>query len=316
MVAAPEKNPAAMLGTVIGALGVQGRNKLTLITPKPLDTLGLWIEQLIAESTGKEGKGILPVAGEPLLDAADYGNDRLFVCVRMRGSDVTATLKALTDAGHPVVDQVLDDALDIGEIFFTWEFATAVAGALLGIDAFDQPNVQESKDNTKRLLGEFTASGAMKTDGKQINADDAAAIGSLLGSVKAGDYIALTEYFAETVGRDERIAAIRETLGKELHVATTTGYGPRFLHSTGQLHKGGPDSGVFMQLTGGGGEELPIPREKFGFGVLARAQAIGDFESLASRKRRAVSINLGPDIEAGLDALAATIRNAVTKVAR
>ncbi|MDP9360551.1 MAG: bifunctional transaldolase/phosoglucose isomerase, partial [Acidobacteriota bacterium] len=161
-----KKNPAAMLGAVIGALALQGRDKLTLITPAPLDTLGLWIEQLIAESTGKEGKGILPVAGEPLLNPGDYGNDRLFVCVRMRGSDVTATLKALAGAGHPVVDQVLDDPLDLGEIFFTWEFATAVAGALLGIDAFDQPNVQESKDNTKRLLEEYKASDTMRTEGR------------------------------------------------------------------------------------------------------------------------------------------------------
>jgi len=311
-----KKNPAAMLGAVIGALATQGRDKLTLITPAPLDTLGLWIEQLIAESTGKEGKGILPVAGEPLLNPADYGNDRLFVCVRMRGSDTTSTLKSLADAGHPVVDMVLDDPLSIGEVFFTWEFATAVAGALLGIDAFDQPNVQESKDNTKRLLEEFKSSGTMQTTQKQVKPDDAEAIGELLASVKPGDYVALTEYFAETSERDKRIAAIRETIGRELHVATTTGYGPRFLHSTGQLHKGGPATGVFMQLTGGGHQDVPIPNEKFGFGVLVRAQAIGDLQSLASHKRRALSIDLGDDIEAGLDALAKTVRDALSKVTK
>jgi transaldolase/glucose-6-phosphate isomerase len=309
-----KKNPAAMLGTVIGALSMQGRDKLTLITPAPLDTLGLWIEQLIAESTGKEGKGVLPVAGEPLLNPADYGNDRLFVCVRMRGSDMTSTLKGLADAGHPVVDLVLDDALDIGEIFFTWEFATAVAGALIGIDAFDQPNVQESKDNTKRLLAEFETSGTMHTDQQQVKPDDAAAIGALLASVKPGDYVAMTEYVAETPERDTRIAAIRETIGRELHVATTTGYGPRFLHSTGQLHKGGPATGVFMQLTGGGHHDVPIPNEKFGFGVLVRAQAIGDLQSLASRKRRAISVDLGEDVDAGLDALAKTVNDSLSKV--
>jgi transaldolase/glucose-6-phosphate isomerase len=309
-----KKNPAAMLGAVIGSLALQGRNKLTLITPAPLDTLGLWIEQLIAESTGKEGKGILPVAGEPLLDPADYGDDRLFVCVRMRGSDMTSTLKGLADAGHPVVDQVLDDPLDIGETFFTWEFATAVAGAVLGIDAFDQPNVQESKDNTKRLLDEFTTSGTMKTDGVQVKPDDADAIGALLSNIKPGDYVALTEYFVESPERDKGIAAIRETIGRELHVATTTGYGPRFLHSTGQLHKGGPDTGVFMQLTGGGHADVAIPNEKFGFGVLVRAQAIGDLQSLASRKRRAISIDLGDDIDAGLKTLANTVKNALSKV--
>jgi transaldolase/glucose-6-phosphate isomerase len=311
-----KKNPAAMLGTVIGSLSLKGRDKLTLITPAPLDTLGLWIEQLIAESTGKEGKGILPVAGEPLLNPADYGNDRLFVCVRMRASDMTSTLKGLADAGHPVVDFVLDDALDIGEIFFTWELATAVAGALIGIDAFDQPNVQESKDNTKRLLEEFKTSGTMKTDQTQVKPDDAEAIGALLAGVKPGDYVALTEYFAETPERDKNIAAIRETIGRELHVATTTGYGPRFLHSTGQLHKGGPATGVYMQLTGGGHAEIPIPNETFGFGVLVRAQAIGDLQSLASRKRRAVSVDLGADIEAGLNALTKTVSEALAKVTK
>src|SRR5438132_7741360 len=211
-----------MLGAVIWAKAQQGRDKLTLITPAPLDTLGLWVEQLIAESTGKEGKGVIPVAGEPLLDGRDYGNDRLFISVRLRGSDDVKRLKELADAGHPVVDLVLEEPLDIGEIFFTWEFATAVAGALLGIDAFDQPNVQESKDNTKRLLEEFKGSGTMHVDQAQIKPDDSAAIGALLGSVKPGDYIALTEYFVESPERDQRIAAIRETLGRELHVATTT----------------------------------------------------------------------------------------------
>jgi transaldolase/glucose-6-phosphate isomerase len=316
MTPSPKKNPAAMLGTIIGALAQQGRNKLTLITPPPLDTLGLWIEQLIAESTGKEGKGVLPIAGEPPLKVSDYGDDRLFVSVRMRGSDDVGRLKELADAGHPVVDMLLADPLDLGETFFTWEFATAVAGALLGIDAFDQPNVQESKDNTKRLLEEFKSTGGMKTDAKQITPDDANAIGSLLAGVKRGDYIALTEYFAETSDRDKKIAAIRETLARELHVATTTGYGPRFLHSTGQLHKGGPDTGVFLQLTGGGGDELPLPGEPFGFDALVRAQAIGDFESLASRKRRALSVDLGADIERGLDTLSATIANALSKVSR
>ncbi|HEY6843589.1 MAG TPA: bifunctional transaldolase/phosoglucose isomerase, partial [Thermoanaerobaculia bacterium] len=226
-----KKNPAAMLGAVIGAMALKGRDKLTLITPAPLDTLGLWVEQLIAESTGKEGKGVIPIAGEPLLDVRDYGNDRVFVCVRLRGSDDVKRLKELADAGHPVVDQVLDDPLDLGEIFFTWEFATAVAGALIGIDAFDQPNVQESKDNTKRLLEEYKSTGKMTFNEKQIAPDDPA-VASLLGQVKPGDYVALTEYFAETPKRDKMIAEIRETIAKSLHVATTTGYGPRFLHST------------------------------------------------------------------------------------
>lgn len=310
-----KKNPAALLGTIIGAMALQGRDKLTLITPAPLDTLGLWIEQLIAESTGKEGKGILPVAGEPLLGAKDYGDDRLFASVRLRGSDDVARLKELADAGHPVVDQVLGDPLDLGEIFFTWEFATAIAGAILGIDAFDQPNVQESKDNTKKLLEEFNSTGSMTAGAKQVTLYDAA-IGELLRNVKPGDYVAITEYVADSPERDRRIAAIRETIARALRVATTTGYGPRFLHSTGQLHKGGGANGVFMQLTGGKSGDVPIPNEKFGFGALVRAQAIGDFQSLVSRNRRAVSIDLGEDIDRGLERLAEVVKNAVaaTKV--
>ena len=310
---APKKNAPAMLGTILSAMALSGRDKLTLMTPPPLDTLGLWIEQLIAESTGKEGKGIVPIAGEPPLDPRDYGDDRVFVSVRMRGSDNLDRLKALADAGHPVIDQVLNDPLDLGEIFFTWEFATAVAGALLGIDAFDQPNVQESKDNTKKLLEEFKAKGTMTFSGSQVDADDAEAIGALLAKVKAGDYVALTEYIAQTPSRDKSIAAIRETIARELRVATTTGYGPRFLHSTGQLHKGGADNGVFIQMSGGGGDEVPIPGENFGFGVLCRAQAIGDYVSLASRNRRLVSVNLGSDPDRGLQTLHETVKKVVAK---
>ena len=312
-VASPKKNAPAMLGTIIGAMAAQGRDKLTLITPPPLDTLGLWIEQLIAESTGKEGKGVVPVAGEPALDVRDYGNDRLFVSVRLRGSDDVGRLKALAGAGHPVVDLVLADPLDLGETFFVFEFATAVAGALLGIDAFDQPNVQESKDNTKRLLEEFTSTGKMTVGGSQIEAGDADAIGALLAKVKPGDYVALTEYFGETPSRDKTIADIRETIARELHAATTTGYGPRFLHSTGQLHKGGAGNGVFMQLTGGPGDDIPIPGEAYGFGALVRAQAIGDYQSLAARNRRMLSINLGTDVDRGLETLAATVKNALSR---
>ena len=311
------RNPAALLGTVIGAMALQGRDKLTLLTPRPLDTLGLWVEQLIAESTGKEGKGIVPVAGEPPLAANEYGNDRVFVAVRLRRSDETTRLRELTDAGHPVLDLVLEDPLDLGEIFYVWEVATAVAGAFLGVNSFDQPNVQESKDNTKRLLNEFTASGTMTPNvtGPIARADvsDSDAIAALLSKVKPGDYVALTQYFAETPSREKKLAAIRETIARELRIATTSGYGPRFLHSTGQLHKGGADNGVFLQLHGGAGDDVAIPNEKFGFGALVRSQAIGDYESLANRNRRVLSIDLGKDIDAGLEQLASAVKNAVVK---
>jgi glucose-6-phosphate isomerase len=313
------KNPPALLGCAIGALALQGRDKLTVISPRPLDTFGLWVEQLVAESTGKEGKGIVPVAGEPPLAANEYGNDRLFVSVRLRGSDDSTRLRELADAGHPVIDYVLEDPLDLAEAFYVFEFATAVAGAIIGVNPFDQPNVQESKDNTKKLLEEYTTSGKMTGSGqsigtaKRIDVKDADAIAELLASVKPGDYVALTQYFAETSARDQRLAEIRETIARELRVATTSGYGPRFLHSTGQLHKGGGNNGVYLQLTGGRGDDLELPGEKFTFGVLARAQAIGDFQSLASRNRRALSIDLGADIEAGLAQLAAAVKTAVVK---
>jgi transaldolase/glucose-6-phosphate isomerase len=309
------KNPAALLGAVIGGMALQGRDKLTLITPRPLDTLGLWVEQLIAESTGKEGKGIVPIAGEPALAANEYGDDRLFVSVRLRSSDDTSRLRELAAAGHPVVDLVLEDALDLGETFFLWEFVTAVAGALTGVNPFDQPNVQESKDNTRRLLEEYKASRTMTAaaEGPRVSVNDADAIAALLAKVKPHDYVALTEYFGETIDRDKRIAEIRETIARERRVATTSGYGPRFLHSTGQLHKGGGDNGVFLQLTGGPNRDVPIPDEPFTFGALVRAQAIGDYESLVSRNRRALSIDLGENVEAGLEQLATAVKNAMVK---
>jgi len=312
-----KKNPAALLGAVIGGAALAGRDKLTLIAPRPLDSLGLWVEQLIAESTGKEGKGIVPIAGEPPLAAGEYGDDRLFVAVRLRGSDETARLRELTAAGHPVVDVVLEDPLDLGEIFFLFEFATAVAGYLIGVNPFDQPNVQESKDNTKALLAEYTAGGTMHgsgaAGGQRVHVGDAEAVAALLSSVKAGDYVALTQYFGETYSREQKLAAIRQTIARELRVATTSGYGPRFLHSTGQLHKGGGGNGVFLQLTGGPRMDVDIPDEKFGFGALARAQAIGDFQSLASRGRRAISVDLGEDVDAGLEQLAHAVKSAVVK---
>lgn len=307
--AATKKNAPAMLGTILGTLAASGRDKLTLITPAPLDTLGLWIEQLIAESTGKEGKGILPVAGEPALAANEYGNDRVFACVRLRSSDETARLKELTAAGHPVIDIVLEDALDLGETFFVWELATAVAGALLGIDAFDQPNVQESKDNTKRILEEFKSAGKLNDSDLVPVGDANGKLGNLLASAKPGDYVALTEYIADTPERDAVIAGIRKTIAAALRVATTTGYGPRFLHSTGQLHKGGAANGIFVQMVSEG-DDVPIAGEPFGFGTLSRAQALGDFQSLASRGRRAIRIDLGRDVDGGLKKLAELVKSA------
>jgi glucose-6-phosphate isomerase len=317
-------NPGAHLGAIIGTLANQGRNKLTLSMDWEIASLGLWIEQLIAESTGKEGKGILPVAGEPL-DAPDvYGNDRLFVhiSVGMIDPEAEVKLRALEAAGHPVVRRVLNDTLDLGEEFYLWEVATAIAGRILGINPFDQPNVQESKDNTVRLLNEFKQNGklteqSLAAEGRglrvlcspetiqQLGSGSSVEsfIGAHLKRAKAGDYVAMLDYIQETGDHEALIQAIRTHLRDALRVATTTGYGPRFLHSTGQLHKGGDDHGVFMQITADDVRDVPLPGEPFGFGVLKQAQALGDFASLASRNRRAIRVHLGADIAAGLKTL-------------
>jgi transaldolase / glucose-6-phosphate isomerase len=330
------ENPGARLGAILGSLAKAGRNKLTFVTPAPLASLGLWIEQLIAESTGKEGKGIVPVAGEPLGSPDDYGDDRVFAFIHAQSSktgDIDAKLTALEAAGHPVLRHTLHDPLDLGEEFFLWEFATAITGALLGIDAFDQPNVQESKDNTKRLLGEYVQNGSL-TQQKLIIAEESMRIfgdeatrdllrrrGSSmqeivtahLSRIKPGDYFAVTQYIEELNNYEGLLQQVRIAVRDEKKVATTNGYGPRFLHSTGQLHKGGPDSGVFLQITSEDINDIEIPGEKFTFGVLKQAQALGDFESLAARGRRAIRVDLGRDVEKGLRRLLALIKEAVSQ---
>jgi transaldolase / glucose-6-phosphate isomerase len=330
------ENPGARLGAILGSLAKAGRNKLTFVTPAPLDSLGLWIEQLIAESTGKEGKGIVPVAGEPLGSPDVYGDDRVFAFIHTQSSktgDIDAKLAALEAAGHPVLRHTLHDPLDLGEEFFLWEFATAIAGALLNIDAFDQPNVQESKDNTKRLLGEYVQNGAlpqqkliiaeesMRVFGDEATRDLLRRGGSSmqeivtahLSRIKPGDYLAVTQYIEELNNYESLLQQVRIAVRDEKKVATTSGYGPRFLHSTGQLHKGGPDTGVFLQITSEDINDIEIPGEKFTFGVLKQAQALGDFESLAARGRRAIRVDLGRDVEKGLRRLLALIKEAVSQ---
>lgn len=324
-------NPAVRLGAIIGALALAGRNKLTLSTDPEISSLGLWIEQLIAESTGKEGKGILPVAGEPLGAPGVYGDDRLFVHIAAGMIDPEAEnkLRAIEAAGHPVVRRVMNDTLDLGEEFYVWEMATAVAGAVMGINPFDQPNVQESKDNTKRLLEDFKRDGqlpeqTLAVEGRKLKiyCDDETLeelganktvetfIAAHLKRAGAGDYIALLNYIQESGEHEALIQAVRTHLRDALHVATTTGYGPRFLHSTGQLHKGGDASGVFVQITADDVQDVPIVSEPFTFGVLKQAQALGDFQSLAGRDRRAIRVHLGANINAGLKTLLEIVQKA------
>ena len=303
------QHPAVSLGVALAqAAQLKNRDKVTLLTSPRIASVGLWLEQLIAESTGKLGKGLIPVAEEPLGDPGTYGNDRVFVHLQLSGDEAfNGRREALEKAGHPFVQIVLRDELDLGEEFFCWEFAVATIGALLDINPFDEPNVQESKDNTNRIL----AGGDGRTTAPAIAPSDETAIGAVLQTVKLGDYIALAAFIAETPARTEALQRIRATLRDATKNATTLGYGPRFLHSTGQLHKGGPNTGVFLQLVGGDALKLPIPGQPFDFAALKNAQALGDLQSLQAHGRRVTRIDLGADVEAGL----ATLRRSISNVA-
>jgi len=279
------QNPAAWLGAILGESALVGRDKVTFVLSPGIASFGSWAEQLIAESTGKEGKGILPVVDEPLGAPDVYGNDRVFVSMVLDGEadpEIDGRLSALERAGHPVVHLRLDDRYDLGQEFFRWEFATAVAGAVLQINPFDQPNVAESKANTKAVLAKGGALSA---------ASSGAELEKFLAAIKPGDYLAIMAYLPPTPASDARLSRIRIRLRDRLRVATTLGYGPRFLHSTGQLHKGGPPKGHFLQITERSKDDLPIPGEAFTFGRLEAAQAEGDLLALRSRGRPAIRID-------------------------
>jgi len=312
-----EQNPALQLAAAIGELALRGRDKLTLVFEPPLTPLGAWVEQLVAESTGKEGTGILPVDLEALGPAGAYGDDRVFAAVWLAGAadaDTAGALDSLRDAGHPVLEHEIADILDLGGEFLRWEIAVAAAGHLLGIDAFDQPNVQESKDITKGLLSEYAATGELPAeppegDGHRVvypvgDDDLPAALRAFLGQAAAGDYVALQAYVAPGQAVWDQLQAVRLRLRDGLRLATTLGYGPRYLHSTGQLHKGGPNKGLFLQLLGHDSDDVEIPGQPYSFGVLKRAQARGDLTALRAHGRRAMRVCLGDDVPAGLARLA------------
>jgi glucose-6-phosphate isomerase/transaldolase/glucose-6-phosphate isomerase len=294
----PEReNPGSWLGAVMAAGVRQGRDKLTLVTSPSIASFGLWVEQLLAESTGKEGTGIIPIAGEPLLAAEDYGPDRLFVYLRLEGDEnaaVDSEMQLVQSLGHPVVRLDWRDRYDLGAEFFRWEFATAVAGSALGINPFDQPNVQSAKDRTDLVLGHY------QTTGELPDIDGAGSLGSLLLQAKAGDYLAVMVYGRETPQLAEALQSLRRRVSERHRIATTLGYGPRFLHSTGQMHKGGPNSALFLQIAVEHQKDIPIPGYPFTFGVLNDAQSVGDFQALQSAGRRAVRVNLGADATAGV----------------
>ena len=301
----PEANPGVRLGAELAAGWSAGRDKITLVAGAGLEAFGPWAEQLLAESTGKRGKGLVPVVDEPLGPPAVYGGDRLFVSLELDGATDgrrTAALEALAQAGHPVVRLVLADRLDIGAEFYRWEVATALAGSWLGINAFDQPNVAESKENTGRVLKQLVAGQAPSAPAAADPARLGDAVSGWLAGIGSGDYAALLAYLPPTPEHDALLASLRKALRDALGVATTAAYGPRYLHSTGQLHKGGPPSGAFLSLESGDGPKLAVPGREYAFGTLELAQTLGDLVALERRGRPVLRIRLGKDGAAGLRA--------------
>ena len=296
------ENPGAWLGVVMGVIAQQGRDKLTLVTSPSISSFGLWAEQLIAESTGKEGLGIVPVAGEPLGSANHYGHDRLFVYLRLDGDDndeTDQTIQAIESSGQPVVHLDFRDKYDLGAEFFRWELATAVASSIFGINPFDQPDVQAAKDMTESVLGQFESSGKLPAPSTG-SGEDSASLGKLLAEAGPGEYLAIMAYVRQTPEVNQALDALRRRVTEKHGIATTMGYGPRFLHSTGQIHKGGPGSGLFLQLTTVHPQDVAIPDAPYTFGVLADAQAVGDLQALRAAKRRAVRVGLGSNAEMGI----------------
>lgn len=296
----PDQNSAAILGVVMGLMSQAGRDKVTLITSPKIASFGLWAEQLLAESTGKEGKGLVPVAQEPPVLPSQYGHDRLFVFLRLDGDyneTIDRHVASLKQADHPVVQLRLRDRYDLGAEFFRWELATAVAGHYLGIHPFDQPNVQESKDNTKRILGQVQREGHLPFVDNRVTLEE------LCNKMKPGAYVAVLAYVRPSPKIDAALRALRKRIIARHHVATTGGYGPRYLHSTGQLHKGGPSNGVFLELIETSGRDVKIPGVTYSFGTLAQAQAVGDVQSLQAHGRPVLQIALGKQPVLGIDAL-------------
>ena len=299
-----DDNPGLRLGALLGAMTQAGRDKVTLVTPPPIDSFGLWVEQMIAESLGKEGRGIIPVAAEPLLPPECYGDDRLFVYLRPAiGDNADQAVDELEAAGQPVERLELADCYDLGAEFFRWEYATAVAGAMLDVHPFDQPDVQGAKDNTDRLLHGFLYQGSLP-ERPAIRLELAKeSVTGLLERARPRDYLAILSYIPPAPKIDRLLNELRSRVMRRCRVATTAGYGPRYLHSTGQLHKGGPGSGLYLQLTSEDHRQLPIPEQRYGFDTLAAAQSIGDYQALSNLGRRVISIDLGDDAIAGLQRL-------------
>jgi transaldolase / glucose-6-phosphate isomerase len=330
--APPAENPGVQLGIAMGTAAKHGRDKVTIIASPAIHAIGAWLEQLLAESTGKQGKGLIPIADEPLGTPADYGNDRFFAYLELAdGVDPhqRAAVDAIEKAGHPVARIAVSQPMAIWAEFYRWAMATAVAGSVIGINPFDQPDVEASKIATRKLTSDYETTGKLpaeqpifSADGISVYADapNAKALGqhtSLTGYIKthlgragAGDYVALLAYIQRDGAHIEALQAIRTRIRDTKHTATAVGFGPRFLHSTGQAYKGGPNSGVFVQVTCDDPSDVPVPGQKYTFGVVKAAQALGDLQVLEERGRRCLRVHLH-DVDAGLGALAQAVKDAL-----
>jgi transaldolase/glucose-6-phosphate isomerase len=330
---AADANPGVILGTILGVAANHGRDKITIITSPGVFDLGAWLEQLIAESTGKIGKGIIPVDREKLAKPDTYGSDRVFAYLQLANKTnkaQDAAVAALEKAGHPVIRITLPNVYTLGQEFFRWEIATAVAGSIIGINAFNQPDVEASKIETKKLTSQYESTGSLPAESPFFTSKDAklfaderntAALsgGKTLGEflkthlsrIGAGDYFAVLGYIPMNAENEKALQAIRHSVRDSKRVATCLGFGPRFLHSTGQAYKGGPNSGLFLQITCDDASDLAVPGQKYTFGIVKAAQARGDFAVLAERGRRALRVHLGKNLKSGLNALAKAVTQAL-----
>jgi transaldolase/glucose-6-phosphate isomerase len=333
---AAKDNPGVILGAILGTAHNHGRDKVTFVASPGIYDLGAWLEQLLAESTGKNGKGLIPVDSEAIGAASLYGDDRVFAYLRLESAPdpvQDAAIAELEQAGQPVITISLDEVYDLGQEFFRWEFATAVAGSIIGINPFDQPDVEASKIATRKLTEEYEKTGSLpgetsffESEGIGLFADErnagelsASASGASLasylkahlGRLKPNDYFALLAYIEMNEEHERLLQSARHAVRDSKHVATCLGFGPRFLHSTGQAYKGGPNTGVFLQITCDDKNDLPVPNQKYTFGVVKAAQARGDFEVLATRGRRALRVHLGADVSSSLRKLSAAIDAAI-----
>jgi transaldolase/glucose-6-phosphate isomerase len=332
--APPVENPGVMLGAILGVAARQGRDKLTVIASSGITALGAWLEQLLAESTGKQGSGVIPVDAEPVGTPAVYGRDRVFVYLRLASDqdrEHESAVAALEAAGQPIVRIVVSETAQLGQEFFRWEMATAVAGSILGINPFDQPDVEAQKVKTRELTAAYEKTGSLPDeapfftgDGIALFADPANAaslqpaatsladaLRAHLGRAAPGDYVALLAYIDRNPAHADALQRMRRMIRDQKHAATCVGFGPRFLHSTGQAYKGGPNTGVFIQITCDAAADTPVPGQAYTFGIVKTAQARGDFDVLAERGRRLVRVHLPADVEAGLKTLGRALEQAL-----